>query len=38
MHGVEDHWTEHNGNERASGAWGSTELLNLALFIGIGIL
>lgn len=36
MDGVEIHSTEYNGSDRASGAWGSNELLTLALFLSIG--
>ena len=38
VHGVQNHWIEHNDSESAFGSWSSTDLLNLALFMGIGLL
>ena len=36
MHGVQNHWIEYNDSDNAFGTWSSPELLNLALFMGIG--
>lgn len=38
VRGVQNHWREYNNSESALGSWSSTEVLNVALLMGIGSL